>query len=151
MISSHSLQRPLPKSEHGFTLIELMIVVVIVAILASVALPAYQGYVMRSRIAEATAGLAAKRASVEQFFDNNRTYVNAPACAADNVTSKSFTFSCTVSTATTYTIQALGTDPMNGFAFTIDQANTRVTSAVPTGWALPNPNTCWVTRKGGEC
>lgn len=149
MTPSHSLRRP--ATELGFTLIELMIVVVIVAILASVALPAYQGYVTRSRIAEATAALAAKRASVEQFFDNNRTYINAPACALDNATSHSFSFSCTVSTATTYTIEALGTGPMTGFTFSINQANARVTDAVPAGWALPNPNTCWVTRKGGEC
>lgn len=135
----------------GFTLIELMIVVTIIAILATIALPSYRDYVTRSRIAEATSALAAKRASVEQFYDNNRTYVGAPACAADAATSKSFTFSCTVATATAYTIEALGTGPMAGFAFTIDQANTRVTSAVPAGWAQPNPNTCWVTRKGGEC
>lgn len=135
----------------GFTLIELMIVIAIIAILATIALPAYQDYVTRSRIAEAVAALAAKRASVEQFYDNNRTYINAPACAADAVTSKSFTFSCTVATATAYTIEALGTGPMTGFAFTIDQANARVTSAVPAKWSLPNPNTCWVTRKGGIC
>lgn len=135
----------------GFTLIELMIVIVIIGILATIALPAYQDYVTRSRIAEATSALAAKRASVEQFYDNNRTYIGAPACVADSATSKSFTFSCTVATATAYTIEALGTGPMTGFSFTIDQANTRVTSAVPANWALPNPNTCWITRKGGVC
>ena len=139
------------RNSAGFTLIELMVVVVIVAILATIALPSYQDYVMRSRIAEAVSALAAKRTSVEQFFDNNRTYVNAPACASDTTTSKSFSFSCTTATATAYTIEALGTGQMAGFAFTIDQSNVKATSAVPSGWSQPNPNTCWITRRGGIC
>ncbi len=40
---------------------------------------------------------------------------------------------------------------MTGFVFTINEANTRVTTGVKTGWATPSPNTCWVSRKNGEC
>ena len=81
--------------QSGFTLIELMIVVAIVGILATIAYPSYSDYVIRGRIPEATSALAAKRVQLEQFFQDNRTYVGAPACAADDATtSRFFNFSC---------------------------------------------------------
>jgi type IV pilus assembly protein PilE len=135
--------------ESGFTLIELMVVVAIVGILAAIALPSYRDYVIRSRIAEATSGLAAKRVRMEQFYDNNRTYVGAPDCAADATTSKNFTFSCSAVAANTYTLQALGSGQMVGFTFTVDQANARSTPAAPAGWVTSA--TCWITRKDGSC
>lgn len=139
-----------PTKAHGFTLIELMIVVAIIAILAAVALPSYNDYVMRGRIAEATSALSAKRTRLELFFDNNRTYAGAPECASDTTTSTTFTFSCSgTPDATSYTLQAVGSGAMNGFTFTVNQQNTRATTAVPTGWTTNA--SCWVTKKGGAC
>jgi len=106
---------------------------------------------MRGKIPEATSNLALKRVQMEQWFQDNRTYVGAPGCAADTTTSQYFDFSCTVQTATAYTIQALGKDSMLGFTYTIDQSNVKTTAAVPSGWSQHSPNTCWVTKKGGMC
>lgn len=138
--------------QKGFTLIELMIVVAIVAILASVAFPSYLEYVVRSNIPEATAGLASKRVQLEQFYQDNRTYVGATACTADTSTSKYFDFSCTVQTAATYTLSAVGKNSMAGFTYTIDQSNNKTTAAAPTEWqAEVMPVSCWITRKAGAC
>ncbi len=56
------------KNVKGFTLIELMIVVAIVAILAAVALPIYQDYVARSQVSEGMAGAGAMKTSITEFY-----------------------------------------------------------------------------------
>lgn len=59
---------------HGFTLIELMVVVAIIAILASVALPAYKNMVLRSHRSEAHGLIQAAQLGQEKFRLNNTTY-----------------------------------------------------------------------------
>jgi type IV pilus assembly protein PilE len=141
--------------ERGFTLVELMVVVAIVGILSAIALPAYSDYVLRGKIPDAISSLAAKRVALEQFYQDNKTYVKSVAgsvhpCDADT-SSKNFTVSCTAVDVNSYTLQALGQGSMVAFTFTVDQSNLKKTVAVPSGWALPDPNTCWVTNKGGKC
>jgi type IV pilus assembly protein PilE len=131
----------------GFTLIELMVVVVIIAILSAVAVPAYQDYVVRAKITQAISGLSSRQVKMEQCYQDSRTYVGCAACAA--ATDGDFAFSCT-STATTFTLTATGQDVMAGFIYTVDQSDMKKTTGVAAGWGSGS-TTCWVTRKGDVC
>lgn len=141
----------------GFTLIEVMITVAIVAILTMIAYPSYSDYVVRGNVPEATTRLSTKAVQMEQFFQDNRTYVGGPGCANDTTSSKYFDFGCAgagAATATAYTITATGKGSMTGIGYTINQAGaktTSITSGAPSGWAAPSTNNCWATRKGGQC
>lgn len=140
-----------PRRAPGFTLIELLIAVAVVAILTALALPSYNSYVTQGKIPDALSSLSTKQLQIEQFFQDNRTYVGATACVSDTTTSKYFDFACTGQGATTYQLNATGKSSMAGFTFTINQNNVKTTGAVPSGWTQPSPNTCWVTKKGGVC
>ncbi|MCG3188873.1 MAG: hypothetical protein LKCHEGNO_01063 [Burkholderiaceae bacterium] len=144
--------KPSGTAETGFTLIEVMITVVIVAILAMVAVPSYRDYVTRGNIPEATSRLASKQVQMEQFFQDNRTYVAGPACASDTTASKYFNFTCGATpTAVGYTLTATGKGAMAGFSYTINQTGAKTSTITATGWSNPSPNNCWATRKDGSC
>jgi len=140
------------RKTHGFTLIELMIVIVIIGILAAIAVPNYQDYLKRAKIAEAVSALSDMRVKMERHFQDNRAYIGA--CAAGTQapipTSPNFTYTCPELTANTYRVLAEGNGSMDGFDFSIDQNNVRQTVSVGAGWTLPAGN-CWVTNRGGGC
>lgn len=58
------------KNQQGFTLIELMIVVAIIAILAAIALPAYQDYVARSQVSEGMSLASGTKTAVAEYYAN---------------------------------------------------------------------------------
>lgn len=134
--------------QSGFTLIEVMIVVAIVAILSAIALPSYNDYVRRGRIPEATNVMSNFAYRMEQFFQDNRSYRLGGACGVANpAATANFTFVCAAANNTTYTLTATGQGPMAGFAYTIDQAGGRETTGLPSGWT--DVAGCWVTSKTG--
>jgi type IV pilus assembly protein PilE len=96
----------------GMSLIELMIVMVIVAIMGMIAVPAYRGYVLRAQRVDATSTLLRVAANQERFYLQNNTYTCDMtrlgfSAAADFVTeSGTYTVNVTDCTADNFTAQA---------------------------------------------
>lgn len=142
----------LRRNARGFTLIEIMIVVAIVAILAAVAVPAYGDFVTRGQLVEAHQGLGAFRIRMEQYYQDNRSYTGTGAgnCGlmGQEPTYSKFAHSCRLTNGGQgYIATATGNSGrVNGFVFTIDEQNNRQTTAGPTGW-LSATQPCFIIRK----
>ena len=131
------------KMQKGFTLIEIMIVVAIVAILARIAIPAYTSYLVRGKLVDAQSALTSGRVAMEQYYQDNRTYVNGT-CPASTAY---FSYTCTTS-ATAYTIKAdniagVGLGAANSYEYNIDQSNTKSTATFPGRQAS---NNTWISK-----
>lgn len=143
----------------GFTLIELMITVAIVAILASVGYPAYTDYIRRGQLPEAFAALSDYRVKLEQYFQDYRNYGTAAGGACANGANapswnnfqpsnrKYFTYGCVVTT-TGYTLTATGSGGQaTGHVYTVDEQNRQKTTQFKGATVDKN---CWMV-KGTEC
>lgn len=102
------------KYQAGFSLLELMIVVAIIGILASIAYPSYQEQVASGKRVDAQANLLSLAQHMEREYTENGTYIGAVLPyneAPKDGANKSYDLSPTVQTATTYTLRAR---PKNG-------------------------------------
>lgn len=110
---------PRPLKAMGFTLIEVMIVVAVIAILAAVAYPSYQQSVAKTRRSAAQGCLVEMAQFMERFYTTNMRYDQTaatppvavalanPTCRADMAAFYTFSFPAGQPTQSTYTIQAV--------------------------------------------
>jgi len=144
------------KKQLGFTLIELMIVVVIITILASVAWPSYQGHVKSTRRADAQGALMGLAQAMEKHFTQNGSYkaaadggdTGAPGIFATEAPldggTKFYNLRITAADDTSYTLQA---QPKNGQA---GDGNIQLKSSGEKAWDRGNDGSlveagdlCW--------
>jgi len=94
------------RKQQGFTLIELMIVIAIIAILMSFAIPAYRDYTVRSKVGEGIQlASAAKQAVTETYMSSNTWPTNNATAGLNSVISGEYTSSVTVGTDGEITIE----------------------------------------------
>jgi type IV pilus assembly protein PilE len=136
------------RPDRGFTLIEVMITVAIVAILSAIALPAYTAYIQRARVPPALDALNALATRLEQRFQDTGSYANGDACGAAMPDTDKFAITCALSDeGQGFTATATGSGAVDGYVYTINHQGVRATTAHPKG--VPETS-CW-SMKGGIC
>jgi len=108
-----------PKTDRGFTLVELMVVVLVVGILTAIAVPGYRTHVVKTQRSAAKACLMQYSALMERYYTTELTYDYVtrtgdtdpvpPGCSSENSLSQHYTFSVTGLSATGYTVNATKT------------------------------------------
>lgn len=144
------------KPARGFTLIELMITVAIIAILASIAYPSYTQYIVRGRLTDGQKILAAYGLAQEQYFQNNNRYASSAGGSTCGVSptgtayaTQDFTLSCTA-TDSTYTATLAGNTgrQVAGYEYTFNQSGARKTTKFKGATKSLN---CWIVSEGSSC
>lgn len=152
----------MPRRRNGFTLIEVMITVAIVAILGSIAVPSYQSYVRRSQLSEAMTQLSDLRVKLEQYYQDNHRYGSAacvdgyaaatqPKWAVLPRYSKYFYLTCTLTNSGQgYLLGAQGSAGKltAGYTYTVNDAGDRRTLKFASKAVSLD---CWATRSAGGC
>lgn len=129
--------------QRAFTLIEMLITVAIVAILAAIALPSYNSYIIKSEMRSAQADLLALSLNFENRYQRTLAYPAVPTNTTAGLEGQfkawkpsakaSFGYSVTDNDATKYTLKASGSGRQSGCTITLTNENLRATSGCKYG------------------
>ena len=126
----------------GFTLIELMIVVLIIAVIGFIALPSYRDYVLRAARSEGKAALMTVASKQEQYYLDNKTYTSTLADLNVPATTEGgkYTVVIIAADATSYSLEA---QPAGGQVDDTDCADLTLDSNGTKGASGPTGTECW--------
>lgn len=126
--------------QRGFTLIELMIVVAIIAILAAIAVSQYQDYVIRTQVAEAASLATASKTAITEYYNHSGTFGSSNASfGLPNMTSITGKFVDQVNASNGLIVARFGKDANSKI-----KGQSLTFSAVPTGGSM-----AWVCNPSG--
>lgn len=130
------------KKNGGFTLMELMITLAIIAILASVALPSYTQYIVRSKLTEGTQTLSTMMITMNQYLSDNGNYWKSATdktCGGVIPTKPDyFIYSCTTDTTNgnTFTVTMTGILANKTYTYTVNELGNKAMTS-------PETKDCW--------
>lgn len=140
----------------GFTLIELMIVIVIVSILVSIAYPSYRDYVTRGRRSDAKMALLDLASRMERYYSEQNSYLGATIASggANDVRSTNtspegwYRLAITAVTSSSYTLTATplssqATDDKRCQTFTYNSLGQKGVTTGPAGAPTDTAAKCW--------
>jgi type IV pilus assembly protein PilE len=130
-------------NSRGFSLIELMIVVLVVAVLAAIAVPSYRQYVLRSHRTEAKAALLNVAAAQEKFYLQNNTYTTALTAAPPAG------LGIAATTRNGYYNIAIGDADATEYSVTATAAGTQIQDTACASFAIDSFGVKSATKKGG--
>lgn len=144
MNSPHTLTPSRSRIQLGFTLIEIMIVVAIIAILAGIAIPSYQDYIRRGQLQEGFTQLSGYQLRMEQSYQDNRNY-GTNACSLTVPNTPRFAFTCNLADGGQgYVLTAAAsTGAVKGHTYTVNQSGTKATTLFKNQ-SLNAP--CWLEK-----
>lgn len=127
--------------QQGFTLVELMIVVAIIAILAGIAIPQYNEYLLKGKLSEATSLLSDLQLRQEQYYQDNRAYANGMAPRAAGTY---FTVTSCVTSSSDQAYVCTARAPALNYSFTVSESGAK-TTVKPDNSSV----SCWLKGSGG--
>lgn len=127
------------QKQNGFSIIEILIVVIIMAILVSILAPALRTYIIKSNRSDAIKSLAALQVAEEKWRLTNSTYGALSSVWTGTASLEGYyTMSVTGNTATAYTISAVA-----GTTQSADTGCTTMTITYANGTSTKNTPSCW--------
>lgn len=142
------------KAQSGFTLIELMIVVAIIGILAAVAIPQYQDYVTRAKLAKVNAAVDSLKLAQAEYMQNNNgtaaTTLNSLGITTVTTTTEVSAVTLDASGNIQATLANIGT-PYNGgtITFTPAPSETAITWSISCGYTGDTKSNAIMTKVFG--